>query len=132
MTVFTIETAYSIPVWRRGTYEAATVEDACRLAVADNDWSGAKEDHETSGETYVSGIWLERESAHQAPLLPIPSQFDETMRRKCDHFETLLGTLKMLAQPPSDPPPDLTFWQPRATAAIAKAEAILAGAPDPA
>jgi hypothetical protein len=60
---------------------------------------------------------------------PVPSQFDETVLRKADHFKTLLGILKVLAHPSngaaSDPP------RQRADAAIAKAEAILAGARDP-
>jgi len=50
------------------------------------------------------------------------------LQRKANHSETLLGILKVLAhETPSDPP----FWRQRAFAAIAKAEAILAGAPDP-
>lgn len=52
-------------------------------------------------------------------------------QRKADHFETLLGILKVLAHAPeagiSDPP----YWRQRADAAINKAEAILAGARDP-
>lgn len=131
MPVFTIETAYWMPVYRHRTIEADTVEEACRRAVADDDWSNAIEDHETTGETYVSGIWIGPEAAYGAPSIRVPPQFDETSRRKTDHFETLLGILKMLATPPADPSFDLNFWQARAKAAIAKAEAILAGTPDP-
>ena len=47
------------------------------------------------------------------------------LQRKADHYETLLGILKVLAHTPEAP-----FWRERADAAIAKAEAILAGAPD--
>jgi hypothetical protein len=131
MPVFTIETTYWIPVWRHRTQEAATIEEACRLAIADDDWSDAKEDHEAAGGTYVSGIWQGRDSAYKAPSVPIPSQFDETLQRKSDHFETLLGILKMLAAPPGDPSVDLIFWRDRAKAAITMAEAILSGEADP-
>lgn len=131
MPVFTIETAYWMPVYRHRMIEADTVEEACRRAVADDDWSNAIEDHETTGETYVSGIWIGPEAAYGAPPVRVPPQFDETSRRKTDHFETLLGILKMLATPPADPSFDLNFWQACAKAAIAKAEAILAGTPDP-
>lgn len=96
-----------------------------------DDWSNAIEDHETTGETYVSGIWIGPEAAYGASSVRVPPQFDETSRRKTDHFETLLGILKMLATPPADPSFDLNFWQARAKAAIAKAQAILAGTPDP-
>jgi hypothetical protein len=131
MPVFTIETTYWIPVWRLRTYEAATVEEGCRLAVADDDWSDAKEDHEAASGTYVSGIWQGHDCAYNASPVPIPSQFDETLRRKSDHFETLLGILKLLAARQGDPSIDLTFWRERAKAAIAKAEAILSGEADP-
>ena len=53
------------------------------------------------------------------------------MQRKADHFETLLGLLKVLAHAPGGPASDPPFWRHRADAAIAKAEAILASARDP-
>lgn len=52
---FTIESTNRIPVYRQRTYEADTVEQACRLAIEDDDWSDQKEDYESSGETYVTG-----------------------------------------------------------------------------
>jgi hypothetical protein len=55
MPFFTIEATYRIPVYRQRTYEAETVEQACRLAVEDDDWSDQKEDFESSGETYITG-----------------------------------------------------------------------------
>lgn len=129
MPFFTIEATYRIPVYRQRTYEAETVEQACRLAIEDDDWSGQKEDFESAGETYVTSAWPGPDSAYRVTALPVPSQFGETAQRKADHFETLLGILKVLAHAPvSDPP----FWRQRADAAIAKAEAILAGARDPA
>ncbi len=35
MPVFTIETAYRLPVYRQRCYEAETLETACVLAIAD-------------------------------------------------------------------------------------------------
>ncbi|ESY71799.1 hypothetical protein X743_18900 [Mesorhizobium sp. LNHC252B00] len=131
MPLFTIETAYSLPAYRHCIYEADTIDQACRLAVEDDDWSDQKLDYETAGETYVSGIWRGKGAPYEAPALAIPSQFGETLRRKADHFETLLGILKVLAHVPDLSAPKLPFWVPRAQSAIAKAEAILAGAPDP-
>src|SRR5690606_13093167 len=57
--------------------------------------------------------------------------FDETIQRKTAHFEVLFGLLKIViahqvAQRQNDP-----YWLARANAAVAKAEAILAGARDP-
>lgn len=131
MPNFTIESTYRIPVYRQRTYEADTVEQACRRAIEDDDWSEQKENYESSGETYVTGAWPGADSAYRVAALPVPSQFGETVQRKVDHFETLLGVLKVLAHVPDLTAPDLPFWRPRAEAAIAKAEAILAGARDP-
>jgi hypothetical protein len=55
MPVFTIETTYRLPAYRQRTYEADTIEEACRLAIEDDDWSGQEEDYDASGEIYVSG-----------------------------------------------------------------------------
>lgn len=131
MPFFTIEATYRIPVYRQRTHEAGTVEQACRLAVEDDDWSDQKEDFESSGETYITGAWPGPDSAYRVTTLPVPSQFGETMQRKADHFETLLGILKVLAHAPDGAAPDPPFWRQRADAAIAKAEAILVGARDP-
>jgi hypothetical protein len=131
MAFFTIETSYRLPVYRQRTYEAGTLEQACRLAIDDDDWSDQKEDLETSGETYIIAAWPGSDSAYRVIALPVPSQFGETVRRKADHFETLLGVLKVLIHPPEGTSSDLPFWRQRADAVIAKAEAILAGARDP-
>lgn len=131
MAHFTIEATYRIPVYRQRTYKADTVEQACRLAIEDGDWSEQKEDYESSGETYVTGAWPGEDTAHRVTALPVPSHFGEMQQRKTDHFETLLGILKVLTHAPDPTTPDLPFWRQRADAAIAKAEAILAGARDP-
>jgi hypothetical protein len=126
MPRFTIETPYGLPVYRQRAYDAETLEEACRLAVEDDDWSEQKEDYESSGETYVTRAWPGEDTAYRVTALRLPSQFGEMLQRKADHYETLLGILKVLAHTPEAP-----FWRERADAAIAKAEAILAGAPDP-
>lgn len=131
MPVFTIETTYRIPIYRQRRYEANSLAEACRLAVEDDDWEGQKEDHETAGETHVTGAWPGDVPPYSVPLLTIPSQFGETVQRKADHFETLLGLLKIFAQAPEGGPADAEIWRARADAEIAKAEAILAGARDP-
>ncbi len=94
MPRFTIESTYRIPVYRQRTYEANSVEQACRLAVEDGDWSDHKEDYESSGEAYVSGAWPGENTAYRVAALPVPSQFGETLQRKADYFETLLGILR--------------------------------------
>jgi hypothetical protein len=127
MPHFTIETTYRLPVYRQRTYEAETLEAACRIASNDDDdWSQQTEDYESSGETYVTGAWPGEDAAYRVGALTVPSQFGEMLQRKADHFEVLLGVLKLLAHAPDAP-----FWRQRADAAIAKAEAIFAGAPDP-
>ncbi|MGE0565942.1 MAG: hypothetical protein AB7O50_15665 [Pseudolabrys sp.] len=131
MPRFTIETTYRLPIYRQRTYEAETLASACRLAIEDDDWSDQKEDIESSGETYVTGAWPGANSAYRVSALLVPSQFGEAVQRKADHFETLLGILKVLAHAPDGSASDPPFWRQRADAAIAKAEAILAGARDP-
>ena len=59
----------------------------------------------------------------------MPSHYRETVQRKADHFEVLLGLVKVLCG--DDQALDRADWRERAMPAIAKAEAILAGARDP-
>lgn len=61
--------------------------------------------------------------------MPVPSHYRETLQRKADHFEVLLGLVKVLTGGPKAL--DRAYWKDRAAAAIAKAGAILAGARDP-
>jgi hypothetical protein len=131
MAKFTIETAYRLPVFRQRTYAAESLTEACRHAVEDDDWDDAKKDYENSGATYVSGAWEGVDSAYRGPALPFPGQFDEAIQRKADQFELMLGMLKILAHADDLQAPDLPTWLPRARALIAKAEAVLAGEPDP-
>ena len=131
MPIFTIEATYRIPIYRQRGYEADTLAEACRLAIEDDDWEGQKEDYETAGETYVTGIWPGDVSPYSVPALPVPSHLGESLQRKAEHFEVLLGMVKVLASDGEPGTLDRAFWQARAAAAIAKAEAILAGARDP-
>jgi hypothetical protein len=131
MPTYTVETTYRVPVYRQRTYHAATPAEACRQAIEDDDWSNDKLDYEAAGETYVTGIWLGADAAYSGETVPVPSHFYETIQRKAAHFEVLFGLLKIVvadqvAQRQTD-----AYWLARATAAIAKAEAIIEGARDP-
>ncbi|HLG83601.1 MAG TPA: hypothetical protein VKY22_21520 [Bradyrhizobium sp.] len=131
MPTYTVETTYRVPVCRQPTYAAATPAEACRQAIEDDDWSNDKLDYEAAGETYVTGIWLGADAAYSSDAVPVPSHFDETIQRKAAHFEVLFGLLKIViadqvAQRRTD-----AYWLARGNAAVAKAEAILAGASDP-
>lgn len=130
MPTFTIETTYRLPVYRQRSHQAETLEAACALAVADEGWDDEKSDVETSGDTYVTGVWEGCDAAYRGRALAIPSQFDERLQRKAGHFEVLLGLLKLFARAPNTKPPDVS-WSQRLDAAIAKAEAIMAGESDP-
>ena len=97
MPTFTIETTYRLPIYRQRSYEAETLAAACALAIADEGWDDEKSDVETSGDTYVTGIWDGRDAAYRGRALSIPSQFGEQVQRRADHFEALLGLLKIFA-----------------------------------
>ena len=131
MPVFTIETTYRLPVYRQQTYEAATMEEACSLAVDDDDWSEEKCDYESAGETYVTGIWSGENAAYCGAAQPIPSHYMEMPHRIASHFKVLLGLVKVLASQSDTERLDRAFWLERAQPAIVKAEAILAGSHEP-
>jgi hypothetical protein len=96
MPIFTIETTYRLPVYRQRSYEAASLAEACRLAVEDDDWENEKQDFEAAGETYVTRAWEGQDTAYSGPFVPVPSHYRETVQRKVGHFEVLLGLVKML------------------------------------
>jgi len=131
MAKFTIESTYHLPIYRQRTYNAPSLEEACRLAIEDDYWSDQKEDADSAGATYVSGIWRGKDTAYKVSPLTIPSEFGGSVQRQAEHFETLLGVLKILAHETADSRTDLVYWYGRANAAIAKGEAILAGTRDP-
>ncbi|ESX90879.1 hypothetical protein [Mesorhizobium sp. LSHC412B00] len=130
MPEFTIETTYHLPVFRQSTYSADTPEAACRLAIEDNDWSGQKEDYESSCESHVTGISEGAEAAYRGQAIPVPAHFEEEVQRKAQ-FELMLGMLKIIvgdAKARRPPPPG---WLGKAEWAIARGEAIVKGARDP-
>jgi hypothetical protein len=129
MPLFTIESTYRLPVYRHRTYEAASLAEACRLAIEDDDWENETRDYESAGETHVTGAWEGRDCAYSGPSLLVPSHFDETVQPKADHFEVLLGLVKVLGS--AHDAASRAYWGDRAALAVAKAEAILAGARDP-
>ncbi|ABA05380.1 hypothetical protein Nwi_2125 [Nitrobacter winogradskyi Nb-255] len=131
MPTYTVETTYRVPVYRQRTYEAATPAEACRRAIEDDDWSNDKLDYEAAGETYVTGIWIGADAAYSGEAVPVPSHFDETIQRKAAHFEVLFGLLKIVVADQISQRGTDAYWLARANAAVAKAEAILAGARDP-
>jgi hypothetical protein len=125
MLRFTIEITYRLAVYRQRTSEAETLKGACQLAVNDDlvrTEGGLRTLRRNLRHRRLAG----RAHPYRVGELTVPSRFGETIHRKADHFETLLGILKLLAHAPDAP-----FWRQRADAAILKAEAILAGAPDP-
>ena len=129
MLNYTIETTYHLPTYRQRTYEASTVEEACRLAREDDDWSDDKQDDESAGETYVTGIWEGPDAAYRGQAIPVPSQFGETERRKAEHFDDMLNALSDVLAAHDRPGRDIPWGAVRN--AIAKASAIIAGQRDP-
>lgn len=80
MPIFTIETSYRLPVYRHRTYEADSLEEACRRAVEDDDWSSGKHDYDNAGETHVSGAWKGADAAYRGQALSPPPNGDERRR----------------------------------------------------
>jgi len=130
MPFFTIETTYHLPVFRHQTFEAVTPNAACRLAVADDDWSCDRHDYDGARETYVSGIWRGSDAAYRGQAIPVASRFDETVRRKADHFDALLALLKEPARPLGLSRTEFERWLPRAMAVIAEAQSVVVGLDD--
>ncbi|GAA4184771.1 MAG: hypothetical protein B7X99_18180 [Rhizobiales bacterium 17-65-6] len=131
MPNFTIETSYHLPAYRHRTYSAKTVAEACRLAIDDDNWDGEKLSYESAGETFVSGIWQGRDAAYAGSPIAIPSQFGKAIERKAQHFEILLGLLKLLLADVQSARASSDEWIGRAAWAVARGEAIIAGARDP-
>lgn len=75
MPIFTVETSYRLPVYRHRTYEADSLEDACRVATEDDDWSSGRFDYDNAGKTHVSGIWEGANAAYRGKALPLPVLF---------------------------------------------------------
>ncbi|MCW8060496.1 hypothetical protein [Agrobacterium tumefaciens] len=127
MPAYTIETTYRLPVYRRRTYEAETVEDACRLAVDDEGWEDGSEDVDTSGETYVTGIWGGKDTACSGVSVTVPDTFGEIVQRKAAMFDELVAILREPTRPMGLSEYQFRHWLPRASALLQKADAIVAG-----
>ncbi|NKK29818.1 hypothetical protein GFL72_36250 [Rhizobium leguminosarum bv. viciae] len=131
MPDFTIETTYHLPVFRRRTYEAGTLDEACRAAIEDDSWDIAEKDFDSLGAIHITGIWDGAHAAYAGPPIQIPEQFDEPVQRRARHFEILLGLLKILFDDISATRPPSLDWLDRSVWAVARGEAILAGDADP-
>jgi hypothetical protein len=131
MPRFTIETTYRLPVYRQRTYEAETIEQACRLAIEDDDWPEQKEDYDCSGDTYVTGAWPARTQLTALPRSLFRHSSARTYSARPITSKPCSASSKFSRTRQGGEPSDSPFWRQRADAAIAKAEAILAGASDP-
>ncbi|CAN7631219.1 MULTISPECIES: hypothetical protein [Rhizobium/Agrobacterium group] len=132
MPAYTIETTYTLPVFRHATYFADTPEAACKAALGDDNWESLKKDYDSSGEIHVTGIWEGENAAYAGSPVAVPSQFDESVQRRAHHFEILLGLLKMMAHDVHARRRLPVDWLAKSDWAIARGEAILAGSADPA
>lgn len=131
MPAYTIETTYTLPIFRHGTYIADTPEAACKAALGDDNWKSSKKDYDSSGEIHVTGIWEGDNAAYAGSPIATPSQFEESVQRRAHHFEILLGLLKMLFHDVQATRSPSGEWLAKSSWAIARGEAILAYAPDP-
>lgn len=128
MSTFTVESTYHLPVFRHRTYDVDNVADACRMAIEDDEWASGRFDHDSAGETYVTGIWEGVDAAYSGPAVPVPSHFEETIQRKAAQFEVLLGLLKMVVADAVAHRASPQAWIERASWAVNCGEAILSGA----
>lgn len=101
------------------------------VAMPSRTMTGPTTSYECADETYVTGIWLGADAAYSGEAVPVPSHFDEIIQRKAAHFEVLFGLLKIVVADQTAERRTDAYWLARANAAVAKAEAILAGARDP-
>ena len=124
MPVFVVETTYHLPVYRQRLYDAETVDAACHLAVEDEGWADERSDVDTSGETFVTGIWENADRAYQGTARMIPDAFRETIRRKADLFDRLVVLLRELAQPLGLSEVAFRRWLASVLAASAEGDAI--------
>ena len=85
------------PFYKHRVYEAATLDDACRQALQDDDWEGEKLDDETAGEPYVTGIWTGEDAAYKSASLPIPTNGHASGEHKMQEVDLLLALLKRFA-----------------------------------
>ncbi|WP_375599079.1 hypothetical protein [Devosia sp. Naph2] len=117
MRAFSIEMTASIRANRCRTYQAATLETACELAMSDMDWSGA----DIAGEPNpVGSITAVRADGCQ---LIVPETFAEPGFANGNAFEVAIGLLKIFATDSRAGRQTASHWLDRAFLAIELAEA---------
>lgn len=119
-----IDAEYQLPVYRRRFYEAATIEDACRMAISDDGWDDEQSDVDSSGDTYVADIREEPTDGAEPTYHPVPEAFRETVQRKADLFDDLVALVREPAREMGLSKQDIENWLPRAQAVLLKADAI--------
>ena len=124
---FVVETAYHLPVSRHLQVDVSSLEEACRLAIDDDNWEDERSDYENAGERYVTGIWTDTDRAYSGRTVPVPERFQETVQRKAEIFDALLALLKEPAQPMGLSHHEFESWRLRALEVITRAESIGGG-----
>jgi len=71
MTKFAIEVSYILPVCRLRHYEAASLAEACQMALKDDDWENATKAYDASTTPLITGIWHAGEE-YLVSTLPLP------------------------------------------------------------
>lgn len=117
MRAFSIEMTASIRATRCRTYQAATLETACELAMSDTDWSGAGM---ASDPIPVGSITAVR--ANGCHLI-VPETFAEPSFANGNAFEVAIGLLKIFATDSRAGRQTASHWLDRAFLAIELAEA---------
>lgn len=117
MRAFSIEMTASIRATRCRTYQAATLETACELAMSDTDWSGADM---ASDPIPVGSIVAVRANGCQ---LIVPETFAEPGFADGNAFEIAIGLLKIFATDSRAGRQTASHWLDRAFLAIELAEA---------
>ena len=82
MPAITLELTYLLPVYQHVTIQAASVEDACRIALEQETWEHARNDYDSSGPTFVNGIWRGHDAAYSGKAARIPMAFREERRSR--------------------------------------------------
>lgn len=98
MHVFIIETAFRRHVYRQRLYAASTLDQACQLAINDNDRRFERR-HNDLGQIYVSAAWAGPHMGYLGRALWVPPQFDDVVNRKAYALDELLTLLKQRAAP---------------------------------
>jgi hypothetical protein len=135
--VYTIETTFDLPIYRQRTYSAPSVEAACRMALADDEWKGSHEDVESCGPHHITGAWAGADTAYEPGAdVPIPPAFREPDQGSAPLLAELLREAVGAWAEQFDGPQDVDLnisgsdllewfseWRIRAKAALAAAAA---------